>query len=181
MSGRSGAAWVGAAVAAAAVFAVVFGRGPPAPVGRGTPAPDFALERLADGASVRLSELRGRVVLVSFWATWCAPCEQEMPALERLYRELREEGFELLAVSVDTDAEAVRAFQERLGISFPILLDPEQRVAREYQTFRFPESLLVDRDGRVVERYVGAKEWDAAAYLDRIRRLLRGELPSAAA
>ena len=181
MSARAGAAWVAVAVVAATAFAVVFGRGVPAPVGRGTPAPDFALERLADGASVRLSELRGRVVLVSFWATWCAPCEEEMPALERLYRELREEGFELLAVSVDTDREAVRAFQQRLGISFPILLDPDQRVAREYQTFRFPESLLVDRDGRVVERYVGAKEWDAAAYLDRIRRLLRGELPSAAA
>jgi peroxiredoxin len=181
MSARAGFAWVAAAVAVGAAFAVVFGRGAPAPVGRGTPAPDFALERLADGATVRLSELRGRVVLVSFWATWCAPCEEEMPALERLYRELRAEGFELLAVSVDTDREAVVEFQQRLGISFPILLDPEQRVAREWQTFRFPESLLVDRDGRVVERYVGAKEWDAAAYLERIRRLLRGELPSAAA
>jgi peroxiredoxin len=181
MSARAGVAWVGAAVAAAAVFAVVFGRGAPPPVGRGAPAPDFALERLADGASVRLSELRGRVVLVSFWATWCAPCEEEMPALERLYRELLPEGFELLAVSVDTDREVVRAFQQRLGISFPILLDPEQRVARDYQTFRFPESLLIDRDGFVIERYVGAKEWDAAAYVERIRRLLRGGVPSAAA
>jgi peroxiredoxin len=181
MSARAGSVWVAAAVAAAAMFALVFGRGTPAPVGRGSPAPDFALERLADGATVRLSELRGRVVLVSFWATWCAPCEEEMPALERLYRELRAEGFELLAVSVDADREAVVAFQQRLGVSFPILLDPEQRVAREWQTFRFPESLLVDRDGRVVERYVGAKEWDSGAYLERIRRLLRGELPSAPA
>ena len=92
--------------------------------------------------------------------------------MERLYRRLAPEGFELLAVSVDADAEPVRAFQERMALSFPILLDPDQEAARRYQTFRFPESLLIGPDGAVIERYVGAKEWDAPAYVARIRRLL---------
>lgn len=101
-----------------------------------------------------------------------------MPAMERLYRRLAPDGFELLAVSVDADVEPVREFRERLGLSFPILLDPEQEVARRYQTFRFPESLLIGPDGVVVERYIGGKEWDADAYVERIRRLLRAGVSS---
>ena len=101
-----------------------------------------------------------------------------MPAMERLYRRLAPEGFELLAVSVDADVTPVSAFRKRLGLSFPILLDPDQKVARSYQTFRFPESLLIGADGVVVERYVGGKEWDAEAYVARIRRLLRAGVSS---
>jgi peroxiredoxin len=172
---------VGAAVAAAALFAWLSTGRAPAPVGRGSPAPDFSLPRLDGGAALSLAELRGRVVLVNFWATWCQPCEAEMPALERLYRSLSGSPFELVAISVDEDAEAVKRFRDRLGLSFPILLDPERRVAERYQTFRFPETLLLDAEGRVVERYVGEKEWDAEAYLSRIRRLAVPGLPSSAA
>ena len=149
----------------------------PDPLGRGLTAPDFELRTL-EGERRELSDWRGQVVLLNFWATWCKPCEDEMPAMERLYRALRGREFELLAVSVDEDRESVERFRARLGLSFPILLDPEQRVARAYQTFRFPESLLIGPDGRVVERYVGGKEWDAPAYAERIRRLLRPRLPS---
>ena len=101
-----------------------------------------------------------------------------MPAMERLYQALRDDGLELLAISVDADREEVGRFQQRLQLSFPILLDPDQKVARAYQTFRYPESLLVGPDGVVVERFVGPKAWDAAAYVERIRRLLDTELPS---
>lgn len=104
-----------------------------------------------------------------------------MPAMERLYRALRAEGFSILAISVDRDPDEVRRFRERLGLSFPILLDPEQRVARAFLTFRFPESLLIDPDGVVLERYIGAKEWDAEVYVERIRRLLNAGLPSGSA
>ena len=145
------------------------------PVGRGSPAPDFALPSLDSDRPIVLSELRGRVVLVNFWATWCQPCEDEMPAMERLYRELRPAGFELLAISVGEEPSVVRNFRDRLGVTFPILLDSDKRVATTWQTFAFPESLLVDRDGTVLERYVGPREWDAPAYVDRIRRLLDGE------
>jgi peroxiredoxin len=140
-------------------------------VGEGHPAPDFRLSAL-DGPEQSLSSLRGRVVLLNFWATWCKPCEDEMPAMQRLYQQLPREDFELLAVSVDDGPAEVVAFQQRLGLSFPILLDSDQRVARSYETFRFPETLLVGRDGVVIERFVGPKEWDAAAYLDLLHRLL---------
>ena len=173
MPSRLGPWLIALAVGAAAAFAILSGPGAPAPVGRGSPAPEFTLERLADGAPVSLSDLRGQVVLVNFWATWCKPCKDEMPAMERLYRALRAEGFSILAISVDRDPDEVSRFREGLGLSFPILLDPEQRVARAFLTFRFPESLLIGPDGLVLERYIGAKEWDADAYVERIRRLLR--------
>ena len=180
MGGRAGSLLVGSVLLIAVAFALLQGESAPDPVGRGTPAPPFALERL-DGPPVELSRLRGRVVLVNFWATWCKPCEEEMPAMERLYRELRDEGFELLAVSVDDEREPVVRFRDRLGLTFPILLDPGQAVASAYQTFRFPESLLVDRRGGIVERYIGIKPWDDPTYVQRIRRLLEGEVPSPAA
>lgn len=98
-----------------------------------------------------------------------------MPAMERLYRALQSEGFQLLAISVDDSAEPVIEFSQRLGLSFPILLDEDRRVTTDYQTFRYPESFLVDREGRVVERYIGPKDWDAAVYVERIRRLLQSD------
>ena len=172
MPGRVGSWLLGAGVAAATLSALLLGADTPAPVARGTPAPAFELPRAGGGPSLSVEQLRGKVVLLNFWATWCKPCEDEMPAMERLYRTLAGSDFELVAISVDEDEVAVNAFVNRLGLSFPILLDPSQEVARAYQTFRFPESLLVGRDGVVLERYVGPKEWDADAYLGRIQRLL---------
>ena len=142
------------------------------PIEPGLPAPDFSLPVLGGEAKLSLGSLRGKVVLLNFWATWCKPCEDEMPAMERLYRSLAGTDFELVAVSVDEDPAAVVSFVKRLGLSFPVLWDSTQSVTADYQTFRFPESLLVGRDGVVLERYVGPKEWDADAYVDRIRRLL---------
>lgn len=95
--------------------------------------------------------------------------------MERLYRELGDREFEIVAVSVDTDPEVVRAFRERLGLSFPILLDPEKRVSGAYQTDRYPESYLIDRDGTLVKRFIGPHDWDAEPYVERIRRLLEDE------
>lgn len=173
----------GASIAVkAAVFAVVvgalvlalFGDIATPLVRRGADAPDFDLPRLDEGR-ITLGELEGRIVLVNFWATWCRPCEEEIPAMERLYEALAPDGFELVAVSVDQDRSEVEAFQRRLGISFPIALDPDQVVSRRYQTTGYPESLLVDASGRVVERYVGPRDWDHPSYVERIRRLMRGE------
>lgn len=165
-------------VAAGAAFALFSAR-TEAPVDRGARAPDFTLPRLGSPDPVHLASLRGRVILVNFWATWCKPCEEEMPAMQRLYDALRGAGFELLAISVDEEAGEVERFRDRLGLRFPILLDADQHVAHAYQTFRFPETLLVDVDGEIVERYVGPKEWDAEAYVERIRRLAEAAVPSA--
>jgi len=177
MEGRRGIWLVVACVLAGALFALLAEPGPE-PIGRGSRAPDFSLARVGGGEPLQLADLRGRIVLVNFWATWCKPCEDEMPAMQRLYEELSGPSFELVAISVDEETEAVERFRERLGLTFPILLDPQQRAAHAYQTFRFPETLLVGSDGKVVERYVGPKEWDAQAYVDRIRRLLEAEVPS---
>ena len=156
----AGAAWV------------VFGSARPhAPVGEGYAAPDFRLASL-DGEERTLSALRGRVVLLNFWATWCKPCEDEMPAMQRLYDTLGGKGFELLAISVDQGDDEVRAFRDRLGLHFPILRDPEKQAASVYETFRFPESWLIDADGVVVARYVGSREWDQPVYVERIRKLI---------
>ncbi|MCH7866326.1 MAG: TlpA family protein disulfide reductase [Myxococcales bacterium] len=143
------------------------------PVARGLEAPAFSLPVLGGEGTVNLVDTRGQVVLLNFWATWCKPCEDEMPAMDRLYRSLAAEGFEMLAVSVDEEPEAVEKFRQRLGVSFPILLDPHQEVSRRYQTTGFPESLLIDRDGMIVERYIGPREWDHATYAKRIRKLLK--------
>ena len=176
MSGRTGIPVTGYAVALAlvGVVAALVWMGEPVkpPLGRGDPAPSFDLERLSGGRA-GLAERKGQVTLVNFWATWCKPCEEEMPAMQRLYDALAPEGFELLAVSVDTARADVEAFRDRLGIGFPILLDPDQETARLYQTTGFPESLLVDREGRIVERYVGPRDWDHPDYLARIRRAMQ--------
>ncbi len=141
------------------------------PIERGSPAPAFELPAL-EGEPVSLGAYAGRVVLVNFWATWCKPCEEEMPAMERLYQAHREAGFELLAIAVGEPEEVVRPFRDRLGLTFPVLLDEDKRVSLSYQTFRFPESYLIGPDGRVVERYVGPRVWDSTAYVERVGRLI---------
>jgi peroxiredoxin len=169
----SSAGWlIAIAIVIVGLALALIGEDVPAPLGRGSAAPDFTLEKLDGDAQVSLADQRGRVVLLNFWATWCKPCEDEMPAMERLYQRLQGEGFELLAVSVDDEVEVVREFRERLAISFPILMDPTQEAARAYQTAGFPESLLIDASGRIVERYVGPRAWDDAVYVRRVRDLL---------
>lgn len=162
---------VGLALVGIAVALVWMGEPVQPPLGRGDAAPDFDLPSLSD-ESIRLEGLQGRVALVNFWATWCKPCEDEMPAMQRLYEALSGPDFEMVAISVDESEDEVRAFRERLGVGFPIALDPDQATARLYQTTGFPESLLIDRDGRIVERYVGPREWDHPDYEARVRRLM---------
>jgi cytochrome c biogenesis protein CcmG, thiol:disulfide interchange protein DsbE len=174
---RAGAWALAATIAAAIGLALWSGSSIPDPIGRGSDAPDFALPALGEPGDpeLRLSSLRGQVVLLNFWATWCKPCEDEMPTMQRLHAALASEGLALLAVSVDDTREVVEEFRARFALTFPILWDPERRVAQEYQAFRFPETLLIDREGVVIERYIGPREWDAPLYEARIRRLLSGQ------
>ena len=148
------------------------GEAPPDPLVRGSRAPDFEAPLLDGRAPSGLAGHRDEVVLLNFWATWCKPCEDEMPAMQRLYEALAPEGFALLAVSVDKEAPEVAAFRDRMALTFPILLDPDEAISRLYQTAGYPESLLIDRDGTVIERYVGPRAWDDPAYVERIRELL---------
>jgi peroxiredoxin len=171
MSNRAGTVALALLLVAGALWVVFGAERPAGPVGEGHPAPDFTLPVL-DGGEQSLASLRGRVVLLNFWATWCKPSEAEMPAMQRLHDSLAGEDFALVAVSVDAGPDEVRAFRDRLALGFPILLDPEKRAANAYQTFRFPESWLIDRAGTVVARYIGPREWDEPVYVERIRKLV---------
>lgn len=146
---------------------------PPDALGPGRPAPVFELPRAGEEGALDLDQLRGRVVLINFWATWCKPCEDEMPSMERLYQRLSGQAFELVAISVDEELEPVRAFQQRLGLTFPILLDPAQETSRRYQTTGYPESFLIDREGRIAtQRFIGPRDWSDPAYVALVERLL---------
>jgi len=172
LDGRLGAITLAAVLALGAALIWLGESRTPDPLRSGTPAPGFELPVLGGGPSLSLASLRGKVVLLNFWATWCKPCEDEMPAMERLYQALAPDGFELLAVSVDEQPDAVALFQQRLGLSFPVLLDPERRISDVYQSYKFPESWLIDADGVLVARFVGPRDWDSPAYVDRVRSLL---------
>jgi peroxiredoxin len=174
MSGGIRAIGFGALLAIGIAWLAVSAKPGPPPADVGAPAPAFTLPDL-EGREHSLAEARGKVVLINFWATWCKPCEDEMPAMERLYQELAPAGFELIAVSVDEGREEVVEFQDRMGLSFAILHDPEKQAADRYQSFRYPESFLVDREGTLVARFIGPREWDAAAYRNRVQRLVEAE------
>jgi len=125
-----------------------------------------------DQRTLRLGDLRGRYVLLNFWATWCVPCLQEMPSLERLQRSLGPERLTVLAVSQDEDgALQVTPLVRKLALTFPIALDPEQRVAAGYGVGVLPSTFLIDPQGRVLAAANGGREWDSAAALEYFREL----------
>jgi cytochrome c biogenesis protein CcmG, thiol:disulfide interchange protein DsbE len=140
----------------------------------GSRAPDFRAIDLATGDSVSLRErYRDRVTLVNVWATWCVPCRVEMPAMEKLYQSLAPRGFRIAAVSIDEGGpEAVQAFGQELGLSFDLLQDRSTRVQQIYQTTGVPESFLLNRDGVIVKRVIGAHDWSSAVNRALIERLL---------
>ena len=152
----------------------------------GREAPDFEVATL-EGETAALSDYRGQVVLLNIWATWCAPCRVEMPSMERLYRELGDDGFEIVAVSVDArqgEVDAVgrpggniRAFSDSLSLTFPILHDPDGRIQQLYQTTGVPESFVIGRDGVIYQKLIGPTEWDRPEHIEFFRRLL-GEEPA---
>jgi thiol-disulfide isomerase/thioredoxin len=114
----------------------------------GQPAPNFALQEI-DGKVTRLSDLRGEVVLVNFWATWCVPCRQEMPAIEQVYSEQRNQGFTVLEINEQEAPDAIRAFANQMGALPPVLLDRDGAVMRQYRLQGLPDSFIVDRQGVV--------------------------------
>jgi peroxiredoxin len=125
-------------------------------------AEDFDVPMPGQG-TFRLSEHRGRLVMVNFWATWCPPCLEEMPALERLYRQHRESGFVLVAVSVDTDPSKVGHFVTAHRLTFPVGLDPKTRVAELYGVRALPSTFLIDREGNLTALALGPRAWDGDA------------------
>ena len=125
----------------------------------GFPAPNFTFPDL-NGRQVSLSDHRGKVVLVNIWATWCPPCRQEMPSMQKLYERFKGENFEILAVSIDsTGREAVGPFMRTMNLTFPALLDPRENIRPLYGVTGVPESFIIDKEGIVVEKIIGPIDW----------------------
>jgi peroxiredoxin len=143
------------------------------PVAIGTKAPDFRALHLASRDSVGLDRYEGNVVLLNVWATWCIPCEAEMPSIQRLYDELNPLGLEVLAVSVDEGSpDRVQEWIDERGFTFEILHDQSGNIERTYQTIGVPETFIIDRDGVIVKKVIGATEWDHPTHTTLLRQLL---------
>ena len=138
----------------------------------GREAPDFALKS-STGENLRLSEYRGEVVMVNFWATWCGPCRQEMPLLEELFSRYERVGFTLLGVNIDDDPRRAMQMAKELGVTFPVVFDDRKEVSRLYDVNAMPVTVLVDKEGRVRHVHHGYKPGYEEKYLTQVRSLLR--------
>jgi peroxiredoxin len=135
------------------------------------PAPDFLLPDL-NGQVVRLSQLKGKVVMLNVWTTWCPPCRKEMPTMETLYRRLKSVDFLMLAVSQDVDGQhTVVPYLQEGGFTFPVLLDVQGEVGKKYGVTGYPETFVIDRQGNVVYHHIGYNDWSQPAVESALRRL----------
>jgi peroxiredoxin len=141
----------------------------------GTTPPAFS-GLTADGRTVSLGELHGRIVLLNFWASWCLECRPEMSAFERLHRELGSSGLTIVGINVRERQEAVRRFARELDLTFPLVLDADGQIGARYGVIGLPTTFLIDRDGSAVALAVGPRPWDGAAAKAIVRSLL-GDRP----
>jgi len=142
-------------------------------LGKGVPAPNFTLSALG-GKMVSLTDYRGKVILLNIWATWCPPCVEEMPSMQKLYQELKDESFEILAVSIDVSgAKAVLPFMKKHKLSFPALTDTKGAIKSLYQTTGVPESFIIDKDGIIVEKVIGPRDWATPGAIRSFQKLIQ--------
>ncbi len=145
---------------------------PPKVEERGTFAPDFQLSSLK-GKEVRLSSFRGRVVLISFWATWCPPCRAEMPSMQKLYDAFKDRGFTILAVSSDRlGRDVVEPFMREYGLTFSALIDPRGKVGPLFRVPGIPTNFVLDKHGRIAYQGVGPRDWNSFSSFRLIEKLL---------
>ena len=144
-----------------------------APVRVGLPAPDFTFPGL-DGEKTSLSDYRGKVVFVNIWATWCPPCVEEMPSMQKLYQKLKGENFEILAVSIDSQgAKVVAPFMKKYKLTFPALIDYMSTIKRIYKTTGVPESYIIDKDGILAKKVIGPLDWSQPDILRLFQDLIQ--------
>ena len=140
------------------------------------PAPDFSLEDM-DGERHSLSDYRGKVIMLNFWATWCPPCRREIPSMESIYRDLGKSGFLVLAVNEFEEPDHVFAYTGQLSVfpTFPILFDRDSAVSQDYKVKGLPTTLLIDTQGRIVYRAVGGRDFDHPEVRRIVLELLAGD------
>jgi thiol-disulfide isomerase/thioredoxin len=136
------------------------------------PAPAFTLAQRG-GGQVSLADLRGKVVLVNFWATWCGPCRKEMPLLEQIHKKYAPLGLVMVGINVEEDGRLFDTFLKDVPVSFPILLDPKNGVSKLYDVAAMPSTVIIDRKGNVRYLHQGYQPGDENAYQDMVRTLIR--------
>lgn len=135
-------------------------------------APDFTLKSNS-GPNIRLSELRGEVVLINFWASWCGPCRQEMPILDDLHKQYKALGFTVLGVNVEENSQQARKLLKDIPVSFPVLFDDSSVVSKQYDVIAMPSTVLIDRNGNMRYLHKGYKPGLEEVYLEQVRELIR--------
>jgi thiol-disulfide isomerase/thioredoxin len=136
------------------------------------PAPDFTLQA-RDGKPLSLTQYKGQVVMLNFWASWCVPCKQEMPLLDSIQKKYGKMGFTMIGVNVEPDSKAANAVLQKIPVSFPIVYDTQSKVSELYKVSGMPSSVIIDRKGQMRVLHKGYKPGDENAYLDSIRTLIR--------
>jgi len=137
----------------------------------GKPAPDFVLQD-ASGKTWQLSSLKGKVVFVNFWATWCKPCRDEMPSMEALNQAMAGQPFQLLAIVFNDDLDMANSFARRLGVTFPVLANPAPELTEAYMITGVPETFLIDANGILRHRFIGPYNWDTPEMRNLVQELL---------
>ncbi|NOX33710.1 MAG: TlpA family protein disulfide reductase [Deltaproteobacteria bacterium] len=144
----------------------------PPSVAVGTMAPDFSLPDL-EGKTVSLSDFRGKLVLLNIWATWCRPCIDEMPSIEKLYKKFNQDDFQILAVSIDTKGKkAVYPFMKLYNLHFKALLDKRGAVQKAYQATGVPESFIIDKNGIIIQKVIGSFDWSSPEIFQYLKKQL---------
>ena len=136
------------------------------------PAPEFKLANRS-GGELSLSGLKGQVVMINFWASWCGPCRKEFPALDQIYSKYKPMGFQMVAINVESEKADAERFLGQTPVSFPILFDPDNKVSGNYGVSAMPTTFLVDRQGRLRWQHRAYKPGDEAKYIEQIRAMLR--------
>jgi len=144
--------------------------GQPGVINIGQQAPDFAIKG-EDGREIKLSNYRGKVVFLNFWATWCLPCVEEMPEMETMKNTFKDRKFQMLAVSVDTNWDVVKTFYKEHHLTIPAFLDPGHQVSNLYKVFKFPETFLIDGNGHVI-RHTWVEHWADPRVMSNVEALI---------
>lgn len=150
---------------------------PLSPMRKTPDAPAIGLEDL-DGKIHTLEEYRGKVLIVNFWATWCPPCREEMPSMERAWNKVKDKNVVMLAIDVGEDIDTVDSFINDYPVTFPILLDTDSKVARKWPVIGLPSTFIVDTEGRMVYRAIGGREWDEDEIIAPILELAEKAAPT---
>ena len=142
---------------------------PPQVATVGSPAPDFTLTD-TKGKTWQLAELRGKVVFVNFWATWCPPCREELPAMQKVHGFMPEDRFVMLTILSNDEPAFAEALAAKIGATFPILTDPQNTAAQAYGITGVPETFIIDKQGILREKFIGALQWDSPQAMEMLMR-----------